>query len=165
MAEVQSDHGHLDGLVLNASIMPGFMQPVFGVDDELEEQTFRINVEGYWFCLKYAMPLLLASPTDFERTVVFVSGLAGALEKPVPGLGMLPYSASLAAENGLMVRLHQEMVDDNAGAVQLRGSKERKDKLQRVVSLHPGIVSVSAISTANDTNASVIFDCCAAAVC
>jgi len=144
MSSVQADHGHLDGLVLNASIMPGYMQPIFSVPDELEEQTFRINVEGYWFCVKYAMPLLLASPTDFERTVVFVSGLAGALEKPVPGLGMLPYSATLAAENGLMVRLHQEMVDDNAGAVQLRGgSKDRKDKLQRVVSLHPGIVAVS----------------------
>lgn len=142
MQGVAADYGHIESLVLNASIMPGFHQPILDCPDELEEATFRTNVEGYWWCVKYGLPLLLAAPTDFERTVLFVSGLAGALEKPPPGLGMLVYSATLAAENGLMVRLHQEMVDGNKPAADLRGSSDAKDMLQRVVAVHPGIVAV-----------------------
>jgi NAD(P)-dependent dehydrogenase (short-subunit alcohol dehydrogenase family) len=146
MAGVVADHGFLEGLVLNASIMPGYMAPCFSLPDELEEAAFRINVEGYWWCLKYAMPALLAAPTGFERTVVFVSGAAGALEKPPPALGMMVYSTTLAAENGLMVRLHQEMVSSSPAAKKLRGSNLPKDMLQRVVSLHPGIVAVSVFT-------------------
>lgn len=141
MQGVAADHGHLNGLVLNASVMPGYMDPVFSVPDALEEATFRTNVEGYWWAVKYGMPLLLAAPADWQRTVLFVSGLAGALERPPPGLGMLVYSATLAAENGLMVRLHQEMVDGNAPAVGLRGGADPERALHRVVSAHPGIVA------------------------
>jgi len=50
---------------------------------------------------------------------------------------MLGYCATKAGENGLMVALDQLYVKDSEEAKKIRGD----NKLHRVVSVHPGIVS------------------------
>ena len=116
--------------------MPGY--GVESIDDQLDIDTLRINVEGALLVTKRALPLLFASPNkDFERTIVFVSSSAGYLTEPEEGYGMISYRASKAAENGIMVGLHQLYVDDNAMGKNLRGDRF----LNRVVSVHPGFVA------------------------
>ncbi len=51
---------------------------------------------------------------------------------------MLAYRASKAAENGLMVALHETYVTENAGLRAMRGADRR---LHRVASIHPGYVA------------------------
>lgn len=106
------------------------------VDDELEEAAFAVNVSGTHFVTKYSLPLLLASPNKLERTVVLVSSSAGFLTEPEEGNGMLAYRASKAAENGLMVGLHQLYVEDTETSIRTRGGPAAP-KLQRVVSGTP----------------------------
>jgi NAD(P)-dependent dehydrogenase (short-subunit alcohol dehydrogenase family) len=43
-------YSHIDILVNNASIMPGYQQEL--ISDELDEETYRVNVEGYHFFTK-----------------------------------------------------------------------------------------------------------------
>jgi NAD(P)-dependent dehydrogenase (short-subunit alcohol dehydrogenase family) len=133
-------YDHLDILVNNASVMPGYGQE--SISDDLDELTYRVNVEGYHFFTKYALPYLFAAPkSDFERTVLFVSSSSSWLEEPEEGYGMLSYRASKAAENGLMVGLHQLYVDKNEMAVNIRGGNDSNKYLNRVVSVHPGFVA------------------------
>jgi len=136
---VAAKYGHIDVLVNNAGVMPGLGQPVFGemgVSDDDELKCFRTNVEGTHFVTKHALPLLLASPQGFERTVLFVSSSSGWLSEPEEANGMLAYHASKAAMNGLMVNLNQMYGAESAQAKMLRG----EDRLGRIVSVHPGIV-------------------------
>lgn len=103
------------------------------VSDELDAAVFDINVAGAHFTTKYALPLLLRSPNKIERTVVYVSSSAGFLTEPEEGNGMLAYRASKAAENGLMVGLHQLYVEDSETSIRVRGGADAP-KLARVVS-------------------------------
>ena len=130
---------HIDVLVNNASIMPGYGMET--IDDQLDIDTFRINVEGVFMVTKKALPFMFASPNkDFERTVIFVSSSAGWLTEPEEGCGMISYRASKAAENGIMVGLHQMYVEDTERTREVRGGDSSK-YLNRVVSLHPGFVA------------------------
>jgi len=151
-ADISTKYGHLDVLVNNAGIMPGLSQSVFGemgVSDDDELKCFRINVEGTHFVTKYALPLLLKSPQGFERTVLFVSSSSGWLSEPEEANGMLAYHTTKAAMNGLMVNLNQMYGTDSAQAKMLRGD----DRLQRIVSVHPGIVQ-----TGLGIEASLVFE-------
>lgn len=63
MHSIESTHDYLNGIVLNASIMPGFDAHPLEVPDELEADCFRINIDGYHFTTKvshacYAMVLI-----------------------------------------------------------------------------------------------------------
>jgi len=137
-AQFAQQFDHIDFLVNNASIMPGYAMEE--IDDELDEQTYRVNVEGMHFVTKRALPFLFKPQNEadaFERGVIFVSSSASWLEEPEEGYGMISYRASKAAENGIMVGLHQLYVDDNQMAKNLRGDR----KLSRVASVHPGFVA------------------------
>lgn len=132
---INEKYTHLDVVINNASIMIGYGEDPLKIDDELEELQFRINVDGYHFVTKKSLPLLFKSK-DFERTVLFVSSSAGWLTEPEEGNGMLGYRATKAAENGLMVALHQLYVCDSELSKKIRG----ENKLHRVGSVHPGFV-------------------------
>lgn len=109
-------------LVNNASVMPSIFEDPTSTLDATDAMTVRINVEGTWLVTKHALPLLKegAGP-DFERTVVFMSSAASFLEEPEEANGMLPYHASKAAVNALMVHLHQVYgVDSEAGTKRLK---------------------------------------------
>lgn len=129
---------HLDILICNASIMPGFYQGIDKVSDELDLLTYRTNVEGYHFCTKYALPLLFKSQ-NFDRTIVYVTAAAGWLTVPHT-LGMVGYCASKAAENALTVLMHSNYVVDSDESFKVRKPEE---KLHRVVALHPGFVNTT----------------------
>lgn len=139
MASTGASHGYLDALVVNAGIMPGIFAPIDTVPDELEEECFATNLVGAHFTVKYAVPLLLASPGKLERTVVYLSSSAGFLTEPEVGNGMLAYRASKAGLTGHMVALHQSFVADSETAAKVRGG-ESAAKLHRVVAVHPGFV-------------------------
>lgn len=127
---------HIDVLVCNASIMPGYGIGIEDLSDELDEATFRTNIDGYHFCTKYALPLLSKSK-DFDRTIIYVSSMAGWLSRPIGAVGMVSYCISKAAENGLMAAIYNNYVSDD--------DKVRKpdQKLHRVASLHPGFVATT----------------------
>lgn len=142
---------HIDVVINNAGIMPGFNMDPENVSDQMDIDTLRTNIDGYWFVTKRALPLLWKSPAGFERTVVFVSSAAAWLEEPEPGFGMICYRASKAAENGICVGMHKCYVEDTPITKQVRGDK----KLHRVVSLHPGfVVTGLGRETWHDKNAS-----------
>lgn len=127
----------LDVLVCNASIMIGMNQGIDDVSDDVVEATFRINVEGYYFCTKYALPLLSKSQ-NFDRTVVYVSSAVGFMNLPTSRpFGMIAYSTSKTAENGLMVSIYRNYGTDNDSI------RKSDQKLHRVVSLHPGNVATT----------------------
>mmetsp|Transcript_5704 Transcript_5704/g.8805 ORF Transcript_5704/g.8805 Transcript_5704/m.8805 type:complete len:289 (+) Transcript_5704:65-931(+) len=134
---IKANVDHLDAVILVASIMPGFMLPMSDTSDELDMQCYRINMEGYHFVTKYALPLLNAAPSGFERTIIYITAALGWLSEPVPGLGAVGYSASKAAENALCVRVHKQYVEDSPVAIKIRGNV----KLHRVASVHPGVVA------------------------
>jgi len=134
--QIKAKHQSIDVLVNNASIMPGIFQDPETLSDELDLLTLRTNIDGYFFVTKYALPLLFASSPNFERTIVFVSSQAGYLTEPEPGNAMLAYHTSKAAENGLMVHMHQLYVVQDQGTQGIRGEKV----LHRIVSCHPGFV-------------------------
>lgn len=130
---------HLDVLVCNSGIMPGIFEGMHALSDEMDKSTLRTNVEGYYFCTKYALPLLSKSK-DFDRTIVYVSSDAGWLTNPPIGLGMLSYCVSKAADNALAVAVHSNYVVENEATLKVRKPEER---LHRVVSMHPGFVATT----------------------
>lgn len=73
--------------------MPGIFQDMESTSDELDLATFRTNIEGSYFVTKRALPLIFKSPDQaFEKSVIFVSSMAGWLENPEIGVGMVPVS-------------------------------------------------------------------------
>lgn len=134
--KIEEKFSHLDVIVNNAAVMPGYTKLIDGVSDELDIATFRTNIEGYWWVTKYGLPLLFKSPGDFERTIVFVSAVVGYPEFLDP-VGMIGYSVTKAANINMAIRIHQHYVVDTEKAKAIRGEK----KLHRVVTLHPGIIA------------------------
>eukprot|EP00761_Pharyngomonas_kirbyi_P012764 gb/GECH01012791.1/.p1 GENE.gb/GECH01012791.1/~~gb/GECH01012791.1/.p1 ORF type:complete len:290 (+),score=89.64 gb/GECH01012791.1/:1-870(+) len=131
-------YDHIDVLINNASTMPGSKEAPLDVPDDLEEQCFRINIDGYYFFTKYALPYLFKAPSGFERTVIYVSSAMGWLEAARPGkIGMISYRATKAGEQGIMTGIHKLYVDESGKELR----KNDNEYLDRVVSLHPGFVA------------------------
>eukprot|EP01099_Mayorella_cantabrigiensis_P003653 TRINITY_DN2760_c0_g1_i1.p1 TRINITY_DN2760_c0_g1~~TRINITY_DN2760_c0_g1_i1.p1 ORF type:complete len:252 (-),score=49.33 TRINITY_DN2760_c0_g1_i1:184-939(-) len=134
--KIEDTYSHLDVVVNNAAMMPGYGKLMDQVSDELDQACFRTNVEGYWWVTKYSLPLLFKAPEGFERTIIFVSAVVGYPDFQDP-VGMIGYSVSKAANINMAIRMHQHYVVETDKAKQIRGDK----KLHRIVAIHPGIIA------------------------
>jgi len=133
---IEESYPHLDVIVNNAAVMPGYGKLIEDVPDDQDLACFRTNVEGYWWVTKYGLPLLFKSPEGFERTIIFVSAVVGYSDFLDP-VGMIGYSVTKAASINMAIRMHQHYVVDTDKAKTFRGDK----KLHRIVAIHPGIIA------------------------
>lgn len=76
------------------------------------------------------------------RTIVYVSSALGWLNEPFSRPGLMAYRCSKAAENGLMVSIHDTYVNSqNEVCLKQRMEQYPNEFLHRVVSIHPGYVA------------------------
>lgn len=145
VSHIAEKYTHLDVVVNNAAIMPGFSMDPCDVDDALDLATFQINLTGSHFVTKYTLPLLFAQPdpAEFERTVLYTTSDAGWLTEPRDGFGMLAYRATKAGQHGTMVGLHElygKPIEEDTWKVR---AGDKNKVIPRIAAVHPGVVATS----------------------
>lgn len=106
-ATIQSVHRHfgrLDGLINNAG--RGYAAPVEGVDPDIFDQVFRLNVLAPIMAMQAVIPLMRAAGGG---TIVNVN--SGTTFMTVPGYGV--YSASKRALLGITQTAREELAQDS----------------------------------------------------
>ncbi len=98
--EVKSQHGQIDGLIVNAGI--AHFAPITDVTPEHLDTMFNINFRGAYFTIQKALPLLKDG-----ATIVLNTSIAGSIGHP----GASVYSATKAALRSLARTLSAELVD------------------------------------------------------
>ena len=99
LAQIEKEHGHLDGVINNAAIgIGGFLEEM--TEDEMR-WVFEVNVLGAWSLTKEALPMLRKT----GGRVLMISSLSGQMG--VPGLGS--YCMSKFALEGLSESWRHEL--------------------------------------------------------
>lgn len=105
IAECERLFGGLDILVNNAGV--GFFgKTVEGTSGEMFRQTIETNLNGVFYCCRYAIPALKKRGGGY---IINISSLAGQNAHPK----MAAYNASKFALNGFSEALMQEVRQDN----------------------------------------------------
>lgn len=127
MEKIQQDFGCLDILVNNAGISPkhqGIKKPIYEMDPQEWEMAINVNLNGTFYCTRYAAPLMIAK--RYGR-IVNLSSMAARIYSPIPGvhycsskagiLGLTRVSAAELAPFNIIVnaiapgRIESEMMD------------------------------------------------------
>lgn len=117
MAQIEKQHGRLDGLVNNAGVgTPGTVEET---SFETWRQVMAVNADGVFLGCKYAMPLLARSKAPSIVNISSASGMVG-------GANLAAYNASKGA-----VRLLTK-------SVALHGARKRP--AVRCNSVHPAFI-------------------------
>jgi short-subunit dehydrogenase len=103
VAEVESTHGAVDGLINNAGIIQPFL-PFADLDYPAIDRVLRVNLMGTIHMVKAFLPTLLERP---EAHIANVSSMGGYF--PFPGQTM--YGATKAAVKLLTEGLYAELLD------------------------------------------------------
>lgn len=101
-AWVRDNWGRLDILVNNAGILLPEDQSLASQQDDVFEQTMRVNVFGPYLCTKRLLPLLLRSD---DPRIVNVGGNSGIISPHLSGV----YGVSKAALHALTIAFANEL--------------------------------------------------------
>jgi len=101
VAAVESAHGGLDVLCLNAGIYP--LEPLDSLSEESWDHVLAVNVRSNFLCVQKTLGLLRRSD---QPRIVLISSITG----PVTGIaGLAHYGASKAAQLGFMRNIAVEL--------------------------------------------------------
>ncbi|KAJ5861940.1 NAD(P)-binding protein [Penicillium soppii] len=113
ITQAASQIPEIDTLIINGAF--GDKDKMLGCPDERFDKYLDINVKGPLRIIKAFLPAILVRET---RQIVLTSSLCGSLQKQSEfdhgSLG--PYSLTKAAGNMMMIQLHHELLDKQAGS-------------------------------------------------
>ena len=114
MARIERDHGRLDLLVNNASIL-GAKGPLQGLDPEAWRETIDINLNGAFFIAQAALPLLAQRASRSPAKIIHLSSSVGREARAEWGA----YSISKIGLEGLSQLITEERDPDQLISVTL----------------------------------------------
>ena len=133
--EVQANLGGLDVLVNNAGLA-GPTAGVENIDPEDWDRTVAVNLNGQFYCLRRAVPLLREST---EGAIINISSVAGRLGYAY----RMPYAATKWAIVGLTQSLAKELGPDGIRANAILPGVVEGPRIEAVITARAETVGVS----------------------